>query len=91
MNPNKIIVLSNITKKFFIGQPNELTVLKGIDVTINQGEFVKPGSYIYVVKVKLPSGKVLEKSGLTTLCKMDFVAPLTPRGLQRQNASKVPR
>ena len=35
----------------------------GWDGRINQGEFVKPGSYIYVVKVKLPSGKVLEKSG----------------------------
>ncbi|SDC25673.1 hypothetical protein [Williamwhitmania taraxaci] len=35
----------------------------GWDGRINQGEFVKPGSYIYVLKVTLPSGKVLEKSG----------------------------
>lgn len=35
----------------------------GWDGRINQGEFVKPGSYIYILKVTLPSGKVLEKSG----------------------------
>lgn len=40
MKENKLIVLSNIKKKFFIGEPNELTVLKGIDFNINQGEFV---------------------------------------------------
>lgn len=35
----------------------------GWDGRVNGGEFVKPGSYIYTVKVTLPSGKVLEKSG----------------------------
>ena len=36
----KIIELSGIVKKFFIGSPNELTVLKGIDLTVYEGEFV---------------------------------------------------
>lgn len=35
-----IIRLSNITKNFFIGTPNELKVLKGIDLTVYEGEFV---------------------------------------------------
>ena len=35
----------------------------GWDGRVNQGEFVKPGSYIYILKVTLPSGKVLQKSG----------------------------
>ena len=35
-----MIELSNIVKKFFCGQPNELTVLKGIDLSIKEGEFV---------------------------------------------------
>ncbi len=36
----KIIELTGIVKKFFIGSPNELTVLKGIDLTVYEGEFV---------------------------------------------------
>lgn len=36
----KIIELHNIVKKFFIGTPNELTVLKGLDLTVYEGEFV---------------------------------------------------
>ena len=36
----KIIELSGIVKKFFIGSPNELTVLKGLDLTVYEGEFV---------------------------------------------------
>jgi len=35
-----IIRLSGITKNFFIGTPNELRVLKGIDLTVYEGEFV---------------------------------------------------
>lgn len=36
----KIIELKGIVKKFFIGSPNELTVLKGIDLDVYEGEFV---------------------------------------------------
>ncbi len=36
----KVIELKNITKSYFIGKPNELEVLHGIDLTINKGEFV---------------------------------------------------
>lgn len=36
----KIIELTDIVKKFYIGTPNELTVLKGIDLTIYEGQFV---------------------------------------------------
>lgn len=32
--------LSGITKNFFIGTPNELHVLKGIDLSVYEGEFV---------------------------------------------------
>jgi putative ABC transport system ATP-binding protein len=35
-----MLELNNIVKKYFIGEPNELTVLKGIDLNIREGEFV---------------------------------------------------
>ena len=35
-----IIKLDNIVKKFYIGEPNELTVLKGISLEVFEGEFV---------------------------------------------------
>ncbi len=35
-----IICLRDIRKNFFIGTPNELKVLKGIDLTVYEGEFV---------------------------------------------------
>lgn len=35
-----IITLRDIRKNFFIGTPNELKVLKGIDLTVYEGEFV---------------------------------------------------
>lgn len=36
----KIIELRDIVKKFYIGTPNELTVLKGINLDVYEGEFV---------------------------------------------------
>lgn len=36
----KIIELKDIHKKFYQGTPNELEVLKGIDLTVYEGEFV---------------------------------------------------
>lgn len=35
-----IIKLDNIIKKFYIDEPNELTVLKGISLEVKEGEFV---------------------------------------------------
>ncbi|MCL2840197.1 MAG: ABC transporter ATP-binding protein [Defluviitaleaceae bacterium] len=35
-----MLELNNIVKKYFIGEPNELTVLKGLNLKINEGEFV---------------------------------------------------
>lgn len=35
-----IIDMKGIVKRFYIGQPNELTILKGIDLTVKKGEFV---------------------------------------------------
>lgn len=35
-----MIQLSGVIKKYFIGMPNELSVLKGIDLTLHEGEFV---------------------------------------------------
>ena len=37
---NQIINMRGIVKRFYIGTPNELTVLKGIDLDIYEGEFV---------------------------------------------------
>ena len=31
--------MRNIVKKYFIGQPNELEILHGMDLDINEGEF----------------------------------------------------
>ncbi len=39
MNEN-IIEMKNIFKRFYIGQPNELTILKGIDLVVKKGEFL---------------------------------------------------
>lgn len=40
MSKKKIIELKGIKKRFYIGTPNELEVLKGIDLTVYEGEFV---------------------------------------------------
>ena len=40
MEARKVIQLKDIHKSFYIGTPNELEVLKGIDLTIYEGEFV---------------------------------------------------
>ncbi len=40
MDNTPLIELKNIHKKYFIGQPNELHVLKGIDLSVYKGEFV---------------------------------------------------
>ena len=36
----RIIEMNNIIKRYYIGQPNELQILNGISLTINEGEFV---------------------------------------------------
>lgn len=35
-----IIECKNIVKRFYIGQPNELEILHGLELTVNMGEFV---------------------------------------------------
>ncbi len=40
MGKRAIIELRGIVKRFYIGTPNELTVLNGIDLTVYEGEFV---------------------------------------------------
>ena len=35
-----IIEMKEIRKRFYVGTPNELEVLKGIDLTVREGEFV---------------------------------------------------
>jgi putative ABC transport system ATP-binding protein len=37
---NNIIKMTNITKSFFIGRPNQLDILKNINLTVKKGEFV---------------------------------------------------
>ncbi|EKQ52211.1 MULTISPECIES: ABC transporter ATP-binding protein [unclassified Clostridium] len=39
MNDN-IIEMKNIVKSFYVGTPNQLDILKNIDITIKKGEFV---------------------------------------------------
>lgn len=39
-NKNTIIELKNIIKRFYIGQPNELEILHGINLDVKVGEFV---------------------------------------------------
>ncbi|NLM06234.1 MAG: ABC transporter ATP-binding protein [Tissierellia bacterium] len=40
MENRKIIEMKNIVKRYYIGEPNELEILHGIDVDIYDGEFV---------------------------------------------------
>lgn len=40
MEENVIIDLKGIIKRFYIGQPNELEILHGIDLQVKKGEFV---------------------------------------------------
>jgi len=35
-----MIEIRNVIKKYFIGEPNELTVLKGLNIDVSEGEFV---------------------------------------------------
>lgn len=39
-NRQNTIELKGIVKRFYIGRPNELEILHGIDLTVKQGEFV---------------------------------------------------
>ncbi|MDR2514062.1 MAG: ABC transporter ATP-binding protein [Christensenellaceae bacterium] len=35
-----MIELKNIIKRYYVGQPNELEVLRGMDLSVNEGEFI---------------------------------------------------
>lgn len=40
MERKEIIKMDSVKKKFYVGKPNELTILKGIDLSVSQGEFL---------------------------------------------------
>jgi putative ABC transport system ATP-binding protein len=40
MNTEKLISLKNIVKTYYVGKPNELEILHGIDFEISEGDFV---------------------------------------------------
>lgn len=40
MSQEPIIRMENIIKRFYIGRPNELEILHGIDLTVQKGEFI---------------------------------------------------
>ena len=40
MSENIVIDMKWIVKKFYIGTPNELTILKGLDLQVREGEFL---------------------------------------------------
>ena len=40
MHSNKIIEMRGIVKRFYVGSPNELEILHGIDLDVYQGEFI---------------------------------------------------
>ena len=35
-----VIEMTNIKKSFYVGTPNQLNILKGLDITVKEGEFV---------------------------------------------------
>ena len=37
---NKLIEMRGIVKRFYVGQPNELEILHGIDLDVSEGEFI---------------------------------------------------
>ena len=37
---DKVIEMNNLVKRFYIGKPNELQILNGIDLSVRDGEFV---------------------------------------------------
>ena len=37
---SEIIMMRNIIKRYYIGEPNELEILHGINLSVNKGEFV---------------------------------------------------
>lgn len=39
-NINKIIEMKDIHKSFYVGTPQELNIVKGVDLTVNKGEFL---------------------------------------------------
>ena len=40
MSENTVISLSHIVKRYYIGKPNELEILHGIDLNVEKGEFL---------------------------------------------------
>lgn len=40
MSEEKVIDLHHIVKRFYVGKPNELEILHGIDLNVKEGEFV---------------------------------------------------
>ena len=40
MSGRQLIRMRGIVKRFYVGQPNELEILQGIDLDVNEGEFV---------------------------------------------------
>ena len=40
MEKEIMLELKNIRKSFYIGTPNELEVLRGLDLTVKKGEFI---------------------------------------------------
>ena len=40
MSENIVIDMKGIVKRFYIGTPNELTILKGLDLQVREGEFL---------------------------------------------------
>ena len=41
MSGRQLIRMRGIVKRFYVGQPNELEILHGIDLDVNEGEFVR--------------------------------------------------
>ncbi len=40
MENKEIIKMESVKKKFYVGKPNELTILKGISLSVKKGEFI---------------------------------------------------
>ena len=62
MAGRNIIELKDIIKRFYIGQPNELEILHGIDLSVKEGEFVNYIACDTMEYRKMYSSKAVKKT-----------------------------
>ena len=90
-----IIEMKGIRKSFFIGKPNELEVLHGIDLTVHEGEFLaivgesgsgKSVSAYSIMRILTDTGRVTEGE---VLFNGEDILKYTPQQMQSFRGSKI--